>query len=1392
MRKREDRKISTVFKSFARVTTQKSSVASYIKIFEPMVIKSLKQYTTTGSVDCQCEVLTLLIQLVQLHVNYCLLDTDKIFIGFILDQFAFIDEAQIKNTEQLLPKIFGFLVHLSYKKYHSKNIIDVPKIIHLCDGLMASGQPPMSHCIPALVPIVEDIFLSRSSSTTKNPTDQRELETTREVLMTTLLRLVEYPRVIDLLARCVAESRYDGDGNGEEKWRRWSRLAIDTILPLLSTGKIRLENRDADVALMKLFSAVSPTVFRPVDPLLKVLFVVPPTSDESTVKLKRWLGMVNIVVLSLISYAKEEAMLARLSDLSVYMTDLAHTLALPEIVCTTADPLNATNIESTAIPPENILSIYLFRVIGLVARKVRSMLENVDYKKKISTPQLAEFVCSNNSNDQSHNDVYLIKQLAFFLQLCVHMFESGSHCKVANATMQMIRGRDDESIPINELNRLMIDVSVSCPLLTCHWSYLVTLLDYSEAPFWSKILGVRESGWSTVFCENLEDQASNSSDVRRETSINTRIVRESGTILFCDHVCENLNEVETLTWFLVKHIEETINLSGEPPVRDLVTTAVHRNPASSGLLVQAIAARCLDLSRPSFVKRLLQCMEAAHQSQSGAVILALVPRFLVSKHLALSRMAAKIASRRAEILLASSAEVAVDQLPRDDLLQLMENLRTTKLARKHGTLVSLMNKLAVAHYDLSPLELEHSRPFNPSIVKNVQLDRQWFFSQVKLRCCRSSASENLSASAQLLGKLELDDCDDVLDSREFDLKILIECVRLGVRQTSEESRDCEFNGIEKPIEPCPLYLSARRCILQKVRNINELVPKPHQIYDPSTSESNSKIARYSSRFANFLEDSICWQTLFTILPAVTSYVTSIADLERLSVEALEEKHEEDLAKFALLCLETSHWMIDRHESGSRTLKPHELELALNCAEELLKNSRISSIFGRENHHTWICSASKCLTRLVDDWSRRVGNPLTSPDDRGLLEAFECEETRCYATACLEMSGLVCWLENYRTSPRAKNIPRFMLRTLKNLIVAIGRQRLVNTFVLTPPLAWKHGWHAVASGPTRCNFPLLSAESSLLQEVDILQQFIYRATLLGWTSRLQFEEMWMALLSVLSVSPHGPELEDPLQSQSTSLAVQAITRLLMLTLLLPSPGNPGNSSFIHHPRDPQLALHKKSSQRLLFVQNVLLWKYEFACNAGKRKDDGARLENLFERGNIERSGNGEEYSYGQLSIPYLWSVCSLHEDKFSSSVILLKERRDRALEQTRLDLGSCLRFLIELYTRWMMPNANTPPRLLNEVVKSLLSISELFVERSQFQWMLDTCLEISRIHTAENEILHHYLVVAVCKAAAVLAPLVSLDGCLIIFFFTGSLDHVQYHGRPQNCNRIFFTDSGMNG
>lgn len=57
---------------------QQSHIHSFIRWFEPLVIRALKEYTLSSSVILQQQVLSLLAQLIKLRVNYSLLDAGQV------------------------------------------------------------------------------------------------------------------------------------------------------------------------------------------------------------------------------------------------------------------------------------------------------------------------------------------------------------------------------------------------------------------------------------------------------------------------------------------------------------------------------------------------------------------------------------------------------------------------------------------------------------------------------------------------------------------------------------------------------------------------------------------------------------------------------------------------------------------------------------------------------------------------------------------------------------------------------------------------------------------------------------------------------------------------------------------------------------------------------------------------------------------------------------------------------------------------------------------------------------------------------------------------------------------------------------------------------------------
>ena len=56
------------------------------------------------------------------------------------------------------------------------------------------------------------------------------------------------------------------------------------------------------------------------------------------------------------------------------------------------------------------------------------------------------------------------------------------------------------------------------------------------------------------------------------------------------------------------------------------------------------------------------------------------------------------------------------------------------------------------------------------------------------------------------------------------------------------------------------------------------------------------------------------------------------------------------------------------------------------------------------------------------------------------------------------------------------------------------------------------------------------------------------------------------------------------------------------------------------------------------------------------------------------------------------------------------------------------------------------------------LSDVFTDKAQFEWMLSVFLNIHRSHPAEDELSMQYLIVGVCKAAAVVGLVSRLCIC----------------------------------
>ncbi|NWV40936.1 HD protein, partial [Grantiella picta] len=1352
--------LKTSISSAAKHRADKNAIHNHIRLFEPLVIKALKQYTTTTSVQLQRQVLDLLAQLVQLRVNYCLLDSDQVFIGFVLKQFEYIEVGQFRESEAIIPNIFFFLVLLSYERYHSKQIIGIPKIIQLCDGIMASGRKAVTHAIPALQPIVHDLFVLRGT----NKADAgKELETQKEVVVSMLLRLIQYHQVLEMFILVLQQCHKEN----EDKWKRLSRQIADIILPMLAKQQMHIDSHDALGVLNTLFEILAPSSLRPVDMLLRSMFVTPKTmASVSTVQL--WISGILAILRVLISQSTEDIVLSRIQELS-FSPYLISCQAINRLRCgenSVSTPEDRTEAKQVKYSPEETFSRFLLQLVGILLEDIVTKQLKVDM------------------NEQQHT--FYCQELGTLLMCLIHIFKSGMFRRITAAATRLFTGdgSDGSFYTLESLSNLVQSMIPTHPSLVLLWCQILLLVNYTNYNWWSEVHQTpkRHSLSTTKLLSPHISGDSDESDLESKRGMcNREIVRRGALILFCDYVCQNLHDSEHLTWLIVNHVQDLINLSHEPPVQDFIS-AVHRNSAASGLFIQAIQSRCENLAAPTTLKKTLQCLEGIHLSQSGAVLTLYVDKLLCTPFRVLARMVDTLACRRVEMLLAATLQNSIAQLPVEELDRIQEYLQNSGLAARHQRLYSLLDRfrLMVAPDTTSPSPLVTSHPLDGEDqppLENVILDKDWYVSLVQSQCYIKSDSALLEG-AELVNRIPQPDLNSFMTSKEFNLSLLAPCLSLGMNEISRDQRSS-------------LFETARRVTLDHVSSAVQNLPANHQVFQPLLPTEPSA---YWKKLSDIFGDEVMYQSMMTLCRALAQYLLLLSKLP-VGLRVPPDK-EDDILKFVVMSVEALSW----HLVHDQIPLSVDLQAGLDCCCLTLQQPSLWNLLSSAAHVTYACSLINCIRFIIEAVAVEPGNQLLSPERKKNISNplsegegdSNVQKTKHIIAACEMIAEMVECLQTVLSLGHKRNssIPAFLTPVLKNIIISLARLPLVNSYTRVPPLVWKLGWSPKPLGDFGTVFPEIPVE--FLQEKEIFKEFIYRINTLGWISRTQFEETWATLLGVLVTQPivmdqeENQQEEDTERTQINVLAVQAITSLVLSAMTIPVAGNPAVSCLEQQPRNKALkALDTRFGRKLSVIRGIV--EQEIQAMVSKRDNitthhlyqawdpvpslspatTGALIshEKLLLQINTEREIGDMDYKLGQVSIHSIWlgnNITPLREEEWgedeedendvpapsSPPTSPINTRKHRA----GVDIHSCSQFLLELYSQWILPSnpsKRTPVILISEVVRSLLAVSDLFTERNQFEMMYTTLTELRKVHPSEDEILIQYLVPATCKAAAVL-------------------------------------------
>lgn len=205
---------------------------------------------------------------------------------------------------------------------------------------------------------------------------------------------------------------------GDDRWRKLSRMLTEALIPLLAAQKIHIEEKSHLDLLHQIFAGLAPGTLRPVDPLLSAVLTC--TVDLTKLRdVQRWLGFVVLSLPILTNQSPEEAILARLEELGIQMM-MTSSVSAGEADSSDSNVVMGTSMMSMEsststtnsefqVKPEVTLAKFLLQAIGAACTKFHQLAYSIE--------------------DQDLT-VFLRQELSHLLLFVIYMFQSGRYYRV--------------------------------------------------------------------------------------------------------------------------------------------------------------------------------------------------------------------------------------------------------------------------------------------------------------------------------------------------------------------------------------------------------------------------------------------------------------------------------------------------------------------------------------------------------------------------------------------------------------------------------------------------------------------------------------------------------------------------------------------------------------------------------------------------------------------------------------------------------------------------------------------------------------------------------------------------------------------------------------------------
>ncbi|XP_067624466.1 uncharacterized protein htt [Eurosta solidaginis] len=325
--------------------------------------------------------------------------------------------------------------------------------------------------------------------------------------------------------------------------------------------------------------------------------------------------------------------------------------------------------------------------------------------------------------------------------------------------------------------------------------------------------------------------------------------------------------------------------------------------------------------------------------------------------------------------------------------------------------------------------------------------------------------------------------------------------------------------------------------------------------------------------------------------------------------------------------------------------------------------------------------------------------------------------------------------------------------------------------------------AVTAAASCGKLPTIPVES--LSDVDILRKFVKRLSILGFTTRQQFEEYFMTFLLLINKVYDENMVDEQEQFQIRSTCLEAILELLITYKTFPIVGN--KLSYFHHTTRwtrincDSISLKKLHKVQLLVSEANVFYHPNLERQLRSNNTGSSPHFNIVSNASCLRDTviGTSQFRVNQYDLNFMWQQMEAYADNTANSNNNSENdaemspssgggdathRKARSLvsgmacnnedtatknyryftTQSGVDFKSSTQLIFDVLMQIIENN-----HIL--VLPNLVKFTEICESRDQIKWIKDKALKLQETIAMDDTISHQHLIYLLCKTQAMLIP-----------------------------------------